>query len=53
MPVYWCFQLHEIADRILYRESMLQTETFNDSIEVIKNFRSSLKNIRPKESIPA
>jgi len=53
MPVYWCFQLREVADRILYRESMLQTETINDSIEVIKNFRISCKNIRPKESIQA
>ena len=52
MPVYWCFLLHEVAERILYREQMLKTKAFADSVEVIKNFRSSLKNIRPKESIP-
>jgi hypothetical protein len=52
MPVYWCFQLSEVAERILYRDAMMNTETFSDSIGVIKEFRSTYSNIRSKEAIP-
>jgi len=52
MPVYWCFQLPQVAERILYRDAMMNTETFSDSIDVINEFRSTLSNIRPKETIP-
>ena len=52
MPVYWCFQLPQVAERILYRNAMMNTETFSDSIMVIKEFRASCQNIRSKEDIP-
>jgi len=53
MPVYWCFKLPQIAERILYREALKNTETFNDVIGTIKEFRESCKNIRQWENIPS
>jgi len=52
MPVYWCFQLPKVAERILYRNAMMNTETFADTIGVIKEFRSTYPNIRAREDIP-
>jgi hypothetical protein len=52
MPVYWCFQLAPVAERILYREAMKRTETFSDVRGVIKEFRDSCKTIRPRQDIP-
>jgi len=52
MPVYWCFKLPQVAERILYKEAVKNTETFADVSGVIKEFRSSYKNIRPREEIP-
>lgn len=52
MPVYWCFKLSKVIERILYREAMKNTETFDDVSRVIKEFRASCQNIRPREDIP-
>lgn len=52
MPVYWCFKLPVVAERILYREVMKDTETFDDVNGVITEFRISCQNIRPREDIP-
>lgn len=52
MPVYWCFKLQPIAERLLYREALKSTETLDDVSSVIKEFRASCKNIRPREDIP-
>lgn len=52
MPVYWCFQLATVAERILYREAMKGTEKYSDVNRVIKEFRESCPNIRPREEIP-
>lgn len=52
MPVYWCFQLPVVAERILYREAMKNTATFDDVNGVITEFRISCQNIRPRENIP-
>lgn len=52
MPVYWCFKLSTVAERILYREAMKNTEKFEDVNGVIKYFRISCQNIRPREEIP-
>jgi len=53
MPVYWCFHLPKVAERILYQDAMKNTETFNDVIGAIKEFRASYKSIRQWENIPA
>lgn len=52
MPVYWCFKLHTVAERILYREPMKNTTSFDDVNSVITEFRISCQNIRPREDIP-
>lgn len=52
MPVYWCFQLAAVAERILYRKAMLRTERYADINRVIKEFRGSCPNIRPRQEIP-
>lgn len=52
MPVYWCFKLPTVAERILYREAMKNTETFDDVNGIITEFRLSCQNIRPREDIP-
>ncbi len=52
MPVYWCFKLPKVAERILYKDAMQNTETFENVSGVIKEFRRSCKMIRPREEIP-
>ena len=52
MPVYWLFKLPKVAERILYRDAMMETDKFTDVSGVIKEFRSLCKNIRPREDIP-
>jgi hypothetical protein len=52
MPVYWSFELSAVAERILYREEMKNTDTYDDVNGVIKEFRASCHNIRPRQEIP-
>lgn len=52
MPAYWCFRLGPVAERILYREAMLETNTYWDINRVIDEFRQSCRTIRPRIAIP-
>jgi hypothetical protein len=52
MPVYWCFQLSAVADRILYGAAMKSTDQYADVERVIWEFRESCRNIRPRQDIP-
>jgi len=52
MSVYWCFKLPIVAERILYREAMKNTDKIDDVNGVIKEFRESCRNIRPRQEIP-
>jgi len=52
MSIYWCFQVEQVAQRILYLEAMQLTETHQDVMTVIRQFRSSCPNIKKWESIP-
>jgi hypothetical protein len=52
MPVYWFFKLRKVAERILYKEEMKNTESSADVRNVISEFRESCKFIRPWEDIP-
>ncbi len=51
MPVYWCFQLPQVAQRILYLDEMKETEDYMDVRAVITRFRRTSNN-RRWESIP-
>ena len=52
MAVYWCFQLAPVAERVLYREALRETESYRDVAEVIERFRSACSSIRPRKDIP-
>jgi hypothetical protein len=52
MPVYWCFKLSAVAERILYREAMKDTVKYADVNGVINEFRESCHTIRPRQDIP-
>ncbi|EDN66272.1 conserved hypothetical protein [Beggiatoa sp. PS] len=52
MPVYWCFRLSQVAQRILYLEAMKETETAGDIAQVIYDFRKNCPLIRKWENIP-
>jgi hypothetical protein len=52
MPAYWCFQLAGVAERILYQEAMLKTESFREVMHVIDDFRRTAEDvIRPRKHI--
>jgi hypothetical protein len=52
MPVYWCFSLLPIAQRILYANFIQETTEFLEVVMIIESWRKTLKNFRPKLSIP-
>lgn len=53
MSVYWCFQVSAVAERILYREAMKNTNLYADVEGVIWGFRESHRSsIRPRQVIP-
>lgn len=52
MPVYWCFSLSSVAERILYAKFIEETTEFLEVVMIIENWRKTLKNLRPKQSIP-
>jgi hypothetical protein len=52
MTVYWCFQLSQVAQRVLYLEAMKATERYEDINLVIKEFRAACAKIRPRQAIP-
>jgi hypothetical protein len=52
MPVYWCFSLPPVAERILYAKFLEETNEFLEVVMIVENWRKTLKNIRPKQNIP-
>lgn len=52
MTVYWCFRLAPVAQRILYRDAMLETRSYMDINYAIQEFRLRLRTIRPPMAIP-
>jgi hypothetical protein len=52
MPVYWCFRLNHVAQRVLYLEEMKKTVGYQDVKSVINEFRSKYTSIRARENIP-
>jgi hypothetical protein len=56
MPVYWGFTLDQVAARLLYRDEMRTTMTFEDVRRTIAIFRRNAElqqAIKPPMSIPA
>jgi hypothetical protein len=55
MPVYWCFNVPQVAQRLLYPEQIKETEDFEEVITVISEFRNDChdnQTIRSWENIP-
>jgi hypothetical protein len=52
MPIYWCFRLGPVAERILYRDAMLETRSYMDINDTINEFRLRCAAIRPPMAIP-
>ena len=52
MPIYWCFRLGPVAERILYRAAMLETRSYMDINYAIDAFRLRCAAIRPPIAIP-
>jgi hypothetical protein len=52
MPVYWCFRLDPIAERVLYLEAMKETDDYMDVRRVVNEFRQLHRPLRPPERIP-
>lgn len=53
MPVYWAFQLPQVAERVLYLEAIQNTTTYEDVRRIITRFRQQCRTIRSWETIPA
>jgi hypothetical protein len=52
MPVYWRFRLAPVAQRVLYLDAMKHTDSYADVNRVIKEFRGSCDETRPRQQIP-
>jgi hypothetical protein len=54
MTLYWCFTLRAVAERVLYLDYLVATETFTDVMVAIANFRAQLPqpSLRSWQQIP-
>lgn len=52
ISLYWAFELNNVAERVLYLEWIIQTQTFADIVQQIESFRRNLGVFRRWESIP-
>ncbi len=52
MPLYWCFNLSHVANRILYLDYIKHTTEYMEIRAYIKDYRRSLTNLRKRISIP-
>jgi hypothetical protein len=51
MPVYWCFRLQQVAERILYPATIKETESYAELTRIIEVFRYEQDLLRPYEPI--
>ncbi len=52
MALYWAFRLESISSRLLYRDKVLETESYFELDLAIDRFRDGLPQLRPWTSIP-
>jgi hypothetical protein len=52
MPLYWFFNLEQVAGRVLYLDWINGTETFQELGTAIENFRKLCRPVRPWKEIP-
>lgn len=51
MAQYFCFDLHEVARRVLYLPHIRETQTLFEIHAIIQGFRKQI-GIRPRRPIP-
>lgn len=52
MNIAWFMDLDSVAKRVLYLESILQTQTQDETIRFIQSFRKSIGNPKPFKELP-
>jgi hypothetical protein len=52
MAAYWCFNLEQVARRLLYLESIQATEEYRELEAAISAFRKNCGTVRPWRNIP-
>jgi len=52
MTLYWCFSLDPVAERLLYRENVLPTQTYQVLTAVIDRFREALPTVKNWFDLP-
>jgi hypothetical protein len=52
MTFYWGFQLGAVAERVLYLEDILETESYEEVVLAIETFRARHDELRNWEEIP-
>jgi hypothetical protein len=52
MPLYWCFQLAVVAQRIKYLAAVKASENYFDLMALIDGFREGMGTTRPRSVIP-
>jgi hypothetical protein len=52
MAIYWCFELQAVVDRVLYREMLRATQTFNEVIRFVEAARKTFEGRRERKPIP-
>ena len=52
MPIYWFFNLEQVARRVLYLDWINGSETFQELGTAIENFRKQCRPVRPWKEIP-
>ena len=52
MPLYWFFNLEQVAGRVLYLDWIKGSETFQELGTSIENFRKQCRPVRPWKDIP-
>jgi hypothetical protein len=52
MTLYWTFRLDAVAQRLLYLDDILQTQTSRDMTDAISRFRNALPERKPWVNLP-
>ena len=52
MTFYWCFHLQAVAERVLYLDRILDTETYEEVMYAIRAFRGKCPDVRSWDDIP-
>jgi hypothetical protein len=52
MALYWCFQLEPVADRVLYLDRLMDTQSFDEVGAVIMQWLALRERVRPALPLP-